>query len=119
MDIKENYKQYLLSPKWKELRKQAIHAAQGKCQVCNSTLRLDVHHREYPRIWGEEPISFLTVLCHTCHKLYHRKTTKPKLTKRQRKDRTKAKQKFCELSMLISKQRKEANMDRIILRKAS
>jgi predicted HNH restriction endonuclease len=117
MDIKQNYKEYLLSDRWRELRKLAIHAACGKCQLCNSSIKIEVHHREYPKVLGEEPLSFLTVLCHKCHKMYHRKAKPLKLTKRQRKDRTKAKQKTYELAVLISRQCKEAFKDKIILRK--
>src|SRR4030042_5165760 len=71
MNDKELYQEYLKSPRWKELRKQALQAAGNKCQVCNSSKRLNVHHRQYPEVWGTEPQNFLTVLCRKCHKLFH------------------------------------------------
>jgi len=68
---KEAYQEYLKSEKWKELSGEAKEKAGHKCVVCNSKKSLEVHHRQYPLIWGIEPLSYLTVLCAPCHRLFH------------------------------------------------
>ncbi len=66
---KEEYKRYLASEKWQELRRVKILEARGRCQLCYSPNDLEVHHRTYDRKFHEDP-SDLTVLCHNCHDWY-------------------------------------------------
>lgn len=90
---KEAYSAYLHSDAWRLKRLVVIDLAGGRCQVCNSPKRLDVHHRTYERI-GEEAPGDLTVLCRKCHSLFHEKrglsqakptkVKKPKRPKRKR-----------------------------------
>ena len=70
---KQKYREYLQSERWKFLSELAKENAGNRCQVCNSDGNLNVHHREYPQIWGEESLDFLTVLCKNCHGTFHRK----------------------------------------------
>jgi replicative DNA helicase len=70
------YDQYLLTPEWQERREQALFRAQHRCQVCNNTEQLNVHHRTYERRGAEED-GDVTVLCHSCHSLYHRAQKMP------------------------------------------
>jgi hypothetical protein len=72
-----SYQEYLLSPTWKTLREKAIIRARGRCQLCNHHETLNVHHRKYPKEWGKEPLSDLTVLCEKCHNNFH-DTIKPR-----------------------------------------
>lgn len=65
-----DYKAYLQSDHWKKTRVIALERANHHCQVCNSTDRLNVHHRTYERLGSEDPED-LTVLCESCHKLFH------------------------------------------------
>ena len=65
------YKEYLSSPLWAAIRRVAIERAGGRCQVCNSDLLLQVHHRKYPEVLGYEEPYDLTVLCRRCHDLFH------------------------------------------------
>ena len=65
------YSEYLASPQWQVIRRLAIGAADGRCQICNSDLLLQVHHRRYPNVLGWEQLSDLTVLCRRCHDLFH------------------------------------------------
>lgn len=70
---KENrtdYTTYLSSPEWQGVRRMALEYAQGRCQVCNSSGYLHVHHRTYARLGQENP-SDVTVLCKPCHTIYH------------------------------------------------
>ena len=66
-----SYKQYLKSPEWARLKRIARAIAVNKCQVCNSSQSLEVHHRTYARI-GNELVSDLIVLCGACHALFHK-----------------------------------------------
>ncbi len=66
----ERYQEYIGSDRWKELRVIALAVAGNRCQVCNSSQHLHVHHRTYERL-GYELISDLTVLCDECHELFH------------------------------------------------
>lgn len=65
------YSAYLQSAHWNARRKTALKMASHRCQVCNSTEQLDVHHRTYIRR-GEERADDLLVLCRTCHDLFHK-----------------------------------------------
>lgn len=57
-------------PEWNRRRAAAIEAADSRCQVCYSPDDLHVHHRTYKRLGAELP-GDLTVLCKTCHNLFH------------------------------------------------
>ena len=48
------------------------------CEVagCESTIRLQVHHRRYPKVYGKEPISWLVVLCSKHHRALHQTSRK-------------------------------------------
>lgn len=68
------YAEYLQTPEWQEMRRFALEAAGHRCQVCNSAKSLQVHHRTYERR-GHEDLQDLTVLCKSCHELYHKKSS--------------------------------------------
>jgi len=65
---KDQYEAYLQTLDWAIRRRKALQHAKRRCQVCNSTRRLQVHHRDYSRIGNEDP-GDLTVLCDRCHEL--------------------------------------------------
>lgn len=64
------YEEYIQTSEWQAQRKQALDNAQECCQICNATESLDVHHRTDERR-GNEMLANLTVLCRTCHGLFH------------------------------------------------
>lgn len=64
------YQEYLQTDHWKTMRRRALAAAEHRCQTCNDTKNLDVHHRTYER-QGEELLSDLTTLCGSCHAIFH------------------------------------------------
>lgn len=64
------YEQYLQTPEWQERREQALARAEQRCQVCNTSEGLDAHHRTYERR-GNEHSADITVLCRSCHALFH------------------------------------------------
>lgn len=68
------YKEYLQSPHWQRIRKIALKRAGYRCQVCNSSGKLEVHHRTYAHR-GEEREGDVIVLCDGCHNLFHKAGT--------------------------------------------
>jgi hypothetical protein len=64
-----DYQDYLRSDRWRTIRRLKREQAGEKCELCNSEDRLEVHHRTYDRR-GEERLSDLTVLCHSCHERF-------------------------------------------------
>lgn len=66
------YLQYLKSYDWQVKRQRALKSAGYRCQVCNSEMSLEVHHRTYDNIGDEQP-SDLTVLCDPCHELFSKR----------------------------------------------
>ena len=69
--LKFDYYGYLNSNNWREIREKKIAEGGGKCQMCDETKNLDVHHETYERV-GDELLSDLAVLCRKCHKAFHR-----------------------------------------------
>lgn len=71
MDLKSlPYSEYLQTEHWKRIRTTALDRAKNRCQVCNTSIGLHVHHRTYENRGDEQPED-VTVLCATCHKLFH------------------------------------------------
>lgn len=66
------YDKYLKTLHWKTRRKEALKAANNKCQLCGSGGELHVHHKNYDRR-GEELAEDLIVLCKECHAKHHDK----------------------------------------------
>lgn len=66
------YQDYLKTAWWEELRHVAIEKANKKCQLCNESGRLDVHHRTYENR-GREQSGDVIVLCRHCHAKFHNK----------------------------------------------
>ena len=64
------YQEYLQTVHWERKRQDALERAAFRCQVCNATNRLDVHHRTYERRGAEAPAD-LIVLCRECHEMFH------------------------------------------------
>jgi 5-methylcytosine-specific restriction endonuclease McrA len=61
------YAAYLRSDGWRRLRREALERDGHRCRLCNSGLRLQVHHRYYPETLGTETADALTTLCGRCH----------------------------------------------------
>jgi 5-methylcytosine-specific restriction endonuclease McrA len=70
LTAKERYALYLLTPEWKERRREAIKRDGKKCTQCGSKQRLQVHHLTYARKGDERP-SDLVTLCRACHCIVH------------------------------------------------
>lgn len=66
------YHLYLKTGHWGTTRAAALQRAQHRCELCNATDRLQVHHKTYERLWQEQPQD-LIVLCRNCHAKFHDK----------------------------------------------
>jgi hypothetical protein len=66
----KRYALYLKSRAWEQRRNGALLRADGRCQLCNYSKGLQVHHVRYTNV-GKEPISDFRVLCLECHKQVH------------------------------------------------
>ena len=64
------YQAYMRSPAWKVKRQQCIDRFHGRCALCYSAEKLQVHHRTYIRLGFELPED-LTCLCGFCHMDLH------------------------------------------------
>lgn len=70
-----SYGAYLNSPEWKERRREALIAADFRCQACEADEQLEVHHLTYERLGFEHPRD-LMVLCNGCHAFEHGRSPK-------------------------------------------
>lgn len=66
----QEYKRYLTSETWNELRKARFEIDGYECYACKSPIDLQVHHLTYARL-GNEDIGDLLTLCKHCHERYH------------------------------------------------
>jgi hypothetical protein len=64
------YPSYLRSPGWARRRGRALRRARGRCEVCGSRVRVNVHHKTYERL-GHEAAGDLQVLCRRHHAETH------------------------------------------------
>jgi hypothetical protein len=73
-----NYKSYLESKHWQDLRKRFYKSKLVKkidnkivCYSCQETKPLSLHHKTYKRM-GKEKLNDLVLLCQNCHYLAHK-----------------------------------------------
>lgn len=92
-DRKATYHEYLASEEWQAKRVGVYEQAGGRCQVCNDSSDLRVHHRTYERV-GEEAPGDLTLLCDRCHALFHDKLEVVKTPKRRASPRRPKRSKY-------------------------
>jgi hypothetical protein len=64
-----SYEDYLRSPHWPSLRKQAARELVYIC-VCGADRHLHLHHMAYARL-GHERLADLRWLCERCHHMVH------------------------------------------------
>lgn len=68
---KTEYDRFMKSDTWEHLRSLKLRQARNRCEKCGDTERLEVHHLTYDRFGGDERMTDLQVLCHTCHEDAH------------------------------------------------
>lgn len=62
-----------ISPIWEAKREKRMCMDDYQCQKCGKAYNLEVHHKRYPEVWGEEDVKDLITLCDSCHKKIHNK----------------------------------------------
>ena len=71
--VSSEYKAYLESDKWHDIREQIISRDDNQCALCGSRNQLQVHHISgYYRFHEEKHPETLITLCDTHHKLIHK-----------------------------------------------
>lgn len=68
--METNYADFLRSGFWGDVRYRKLEL-NPRCQRCNSTRDLQVHHKFYRKSWYDTEIEDLETLCHDCHKKEH------------------------------------------------
>lgn len=66
------YEEYLQTEHWLHFRNEALKWSQNKCQLCEKTHNLNVHHKTYKNR-GRETFNDIIVLCKDCHAKIHDK----------------------------------------------
>lgn len=98
--MNKEYLEYLKSAEWAQTKIDLFLSRGKKCELCESTNKIAVHHRTYDNIFNEEP-SDLIILCGHCHFKIHKKQILkkkklkskpkyPKLTPQEQSKRDKA-----------------------------
>lgn len=69
-----NYNDFLRTPYWKIIACWVKEIANDRCQICNSKIRLNVHHKTYDHHFDEHNWfkEDLICLCNKCHELFHK-----------------------------------------------
>jgi len=67
-----DYKKYLRSDYWTEIKNQVIERDDHRCRLCNSKIDLQVHHRTYDNLENEK-LEELITLCKKCHYVTHKR----------------------------------------------
>ena len=67
---KAEYRGYLKSEHWQNLRAEKLKRSSGLCAICGASQKIDVHHLNYRKILDVET-SDLRLLCRRCHDLAH------------------------------------------------
>ncbi len=67
------YKQFLRSPYWKAFSSERKAMSGNKCESCNISDNLEVHHLDYKHRGSDHLfLDFTIVLCSSCHKRRHK-----------------------------------------------
>lgn len=69
---RSKYRKYLSSKEWADIRIDLFNARGRKCEQCESTKNLQIHHLHYRNVFNEEPED-LMILCAMCHQKEHGK----------------------------------------------
>lgn len=67
---KQEYKKYLESDSWKNLRMLAFKRANNKCELCGERAT-ECHHIKYPKNLSDDKLDNLLVCCKKCHQKQH------------------------------------------------
>lgn len=66
-----SYKSYINSKLWTKRKNRFFRRYGKQCSCCKSTRFVQLHHKVYTGIYGNEPDHHLIAMCSNCHKLFH------------------------------------------------
>ena len=66
----EDKQAHMQSTYWYKLKQQKLASANHRCEKCDSTESLELHHLTYSDL-GKESQSSVVVLCRSCHQYQH------------------------------------------------
>ena len=66
-----DYKKYLRSKEWQDVRERLFKARGRACEHCGSGDDINVHHKHYGSLYREK-LKDLEVLCKPCHRKVHK-----------------------------------------------
>ncbi|OHA89950.1 MAG: hypothetical protein A3F53_02490 [Candidatus Zambryskibacteria bacterium RIFCSPHIGHO2_12_FULL_48_10] len=69
--MKDSHRDYLSSEKWRQRKVIYFNKFRRLCIVCNSSFDIDLHHKNYQRLYAELDQD-LVPLCRTHHDAFHR-----------------------------------------------
>jgi len=72
--LEAEYEAYLRSAVWRERRNAILARASGRCELCEISDAVQVHHLTYIRL-GSELLTDLLAVCANCHESLHAPTT--------------------------------------------
>jgi len=67
---KGKYDDYIISEKWRSIRKRILERDDYLCQHCKTCNATEVHHITYDNLFNEN-LEDLISLCNACHKMEH------------------------------------------------
>lgn len=67
----QQYRKYLASEHWKNLRTDRIRQSKKRCAICGDKQTLQCHHIIYRR-WYDVTCDDLRILCDRCHGIVHK-----------------------------------------------
>ena len=79
-EVAADYKSYLQTKHWKQLRREVYELYNHECVRCHDIIPLtyaNIHHRKYKNL-GRESIKDLILYCNRCHTIVHNKKKKEK-----------------------------------------
>lgn len=69
---KEEYKEYLKSEHWQNVRAKRLKIDNHRCYLCGRAKALNVHHLRYDNLGNEDVKEDLVTLCYKCHQMLHK-----------------------------------------------
>lgn len=64
--MKQKYKEYLNSKRWKVIRKEKLESVYYICEKCKKDIAYQIHHKNYDNL-GNEELKDLFAVCKRCH----------------------------------------------------
>lgn len=75
MTQSEEYKRYIRSPEWEQIKQKRMELDNFSCVMCKRSREhcrtLQVHHITYARLGHEDILNDLCTVCGSCHKKLH------------------------------------------------